>query len=321
MIDRFNRKIEYLRVSLTDRCNLRCQYCMPEFGVAKMKHEDILTLEEILRVIELLAELGISKVRLTGGEPLLRRGIVNLIRDIKSIAGIKQVMLTTNGVLLDKMADDLINAGLDGVNLSLDTLDKNIFKKITRRDSFENVFGGLQKVISGGLEVKINCVPILGVNEGDILKIAALAKDNFIKVRFIELMPIGCAVDFAGVKTAKIKSQIEAVYGNLISVEKCNSLQGPAQYFSLPNFKGQIGFIDALEHKFCNSCNRIRLTAAGFLKLCLNSNDGLDVKKLLRSSISNENLIEELQKTIYYKPREHHFNENFDAEKMYQIGG
>ena len=321
MIDKYNRKIEYVRISLTDRCNLRCQYCMPEVGITKVSHSDILTLEEILRITKSLARLGIRKVRLTGGEPLLRKGIVNLIHDIKSIDGIEQIMLTTNGVLLANMVDDLISAGLDGVNLSLDTLDEGIFNTITRRNSFANVLSSLHKIIRKNLIIKINCVPIAGINESEIIKVASLAKDNNIKVRFIELMPIGCALNFKGIPMSTIKTYIEDVFGKLNPIDKSDKLQGPAQYFKLANFIGEIGFIDAIEHKFCSSCNRVRLTSNGFLKLCLNSNFGLDVKSLVRSNIDDEQLTDSLRKIIYDKPHEHNFYKKVDDTKMYQVGG
>ena len=330
MIDRYNRKIEYVRISLTDRCNLRCRYCMPESGVTKMNHGDILTLEEVQRTVKVLAKLGIRKVRLTGGEPLLRRGIVELIDKLKAIDGIEKVMLTTNGVLLNKMAEDLIAAGLDGINLSLDTLDADIFNAITRRDSFAEVLSGLHKVIDSALEVKVNCVPIADINGDDVLNIAALARDNYIKVRFIELMPIGCAVDFRGITIDEVKSLIESAYGKLESVpdnmplntiSKRSALNGPAEYFTINGFKGQIGFIDALGHKFCSSCNRVRLTSDGFLKLCLNSNAGLDIKALLRSGSDNDKLFGDIQSAIYNKPQEHHFGKSIDKVGMYTIGG
>ena len=330
MIDQYGRKIEYVRISLTDRCNLRCQYCMPECGIEKISHDDILSLEEVLHVVKLLADCGIRKVRLTGGEPLLRRGIVDLIREIKAIENIEQIFLTTNGVLLSNMADDLINAGVNGFNISLDTLNEKTFEKITRRNLFKKVFESFQKLIDSGVEIKLNCVPIAGVNEEDIFKIVELARDNFIKVRFIELMPIGCAVDFKGIPIAEVKSKIENKYGKLNYQLPITNypLIGPAKYFTLKGFKGQIGFIDAIDHKFCNSCNRIRLTANGFLKLCLNSNAGLDIKSLLRSNADDQKIFEAIKQAIYNKPKEHHFNVecrmqnaklNFNA--MYQIGG
>ena len=305
---------------MTDRCNLRCKYCMPESGAVKLRHEDILTFEEILRTVKVLVGLGIRKVRLTGGEPLLRRGIVDLIRNIKAVDGIEQVMLTTNGILLNKMMDDLICAGLDGINLSLDTLNANVFEKITRRDLFNDVQCTLSKLLNSSLIVKINCVPIAGINVDDVIKIAELARYNDVKVRFIELMPIGCAVNFKGLSSVNIKAKIESVYGKLRSAST-NELQGPAKYFSLPGFIGQIGFIDAIEHKFCNSCNRIRLTSDGFLKLCLNSNSGLDIKSLLRSDVCDSDLMSNIRQAIYNKPKEHHFNGITDKTQMYQVGG
>ena len=320
MIDQYNRKIEYVRISVTDRCNLRCQYCMPESGVSKMKHEDILTLEEILTIVKSLASLGIRKVRLTGGEPLLRKGIISLIHNIKSIDGIEQVMLTTNGVLLNKMVDDLICAGLDGINLSIDTLNAKTFEKITRRNLFDDVQSALNKIINSKLILKINCVPIAGFNQSEILNLVELTKNHEIKLRFIELMPIGCAVDFKGIPTINIRKQIENAYGDLIPMPT-NELQGPAKYFGLSGFAGQIGFIDAIDHKFCSSCNRIRLTSDGFLKLCLNSNAGLDIKSLLRTGANDSDLTDNIKQAIYNKPKEHHFNESIDKTQMYQVGG
>lgn len=316
MIDKFGRKIEYARISLTDRCNLRCKYCMPECGVKKISHE------EILRVTKIFARLGIKKIRLTGGEPLLRKNICELIFEIKKISGIEQIFLTTNGVNLKNLAENLILAGLDGINLSLDTLDAKIFEKITRRNDFEKVFDGLQIFLKKNFPVKINCVPIKNFNDAEILKIARLAEKNFIKVRFIELMPIGCAENFQGVPTSEIFAELEKNFGKLQPVEEKNNLCGPAKYFSIKNFVGQIGFIDALEHKFCKNCNRIRLTAEGFLKPCLNFSTGLDVKKLLRNNFDDDKIFSEIEKIIYNKPLEHNLEKNFgDKRKMYQIGG
>ncbi|MBR1397966.1 MAG: GTP 3',8-cyclase MoaA [Selenomonadaceae bacterium] len=320
MIDQFNRKIEYVRISVTDRCNLRCRYCMPEHGVFKLAHEDILTFEEILTVVKIFAALGIRKIRLTGGEPLLRRNIVELVRNIKSVDGIEKVAITTNGVLLDKMVDALIEAGLDSINLSLDTLNKKIFNQITRRPMFEAVVSSLHKIIAANCEVKINCVPIVGLNDADIIELVSLARDNDIKVRFIELMPIGCASIYKGIPMSAIRNSIEEVYGHLMPLSK-DELQGPAEYFSLRGFVGRIGFIDAIDHKFCSHCNRVRLTSDGFLKLCLNSQIGLDVKSLLRSGVSENILMDEMRRAIYNKPQEHHFENNVDKTKMYQVGG
>ena len=325
MKDRFNREINYARISVTDRCNLRCRYCMPECGVKKISHAEILTLEEILRVAEIFSRLGIKKIRITGGEPLLRRNLPDLIRKIKDIRGIEQVTLTTNGVLLKNLAPELILAGLNGINLSLDTLDEKIFEKITRRNLFLQVFEGFQALI-GKIPLKINCVPLRGVNEEEILKIAALAENNPVKVRFIELMPIGCAFEsgLRGIPTAEIFSTLENNFGELLPIYDKNLLKGPAKYFKPKDFIGEIGFIDALEHKFCANCNRIRLTAEGFLKTCLSFDTGLDVKNLLRSGENDDKITEKIRETIYNKPKEHFFDGDkkfLDSRQMYQVGG
>ena len=322
MIDQFGREINYARISVTDRCNLRCRYCMPECGVQKISHAEILSLEEVLRVAEIFSRLGIRKIRLTGGEPLLRKNLPTLVRALKNLSGIEQVTLTTNGVLLKIFAAALIAAGLDGINLSLDTLDEKIFSELTRRKLFGNVRDGLQTVLDAGLSLKINCVPLRGVNDGEILRLARLAEKNFIKVRFIELMPIGCAWSsgLRGIPTAEIFSTMEKNFGALVPVREKNSLQGPAKYFRPKNFVGQIGFIDALEHKFCGECNRIRLTAEGFLKTCLSFDAGLDVKKFLRAGVGDAELAEKIRDAIYRKPREHFFSGKTNFQ-MYQVGG
>lgn len=329
MQDQYERKIEYLRISLTDRCNLRCRYCMPEEGVQKMRHADILTFAEILRIVRALAVLGVKKVRLTGGEPLVRRNITALIAAIRQIPGIEQVALTTNGVLLAEMGQDLIKAGLTGLNISLDSLKPETFAEITRRPLFERVQAGVENVLALGLtNIKFNCVPIYEVNDAEIPALAALARNYPVKVRFIELMPIGCAyeVGYCGVPTDEVRERLEKTYGPMHPVgKKLDRLQGPAEYYKIAGFAGQVGFIDAMEHKFCSSCNRVRLTAEGFLKLCLNQKNGLDLRQLLRSGISDENLKLALRQAIYRKPAEHLFTDNFntarDNRAMYQVGG
>lgn len=327
MTDQFGREINYARISVTDRCNLRCRYCMPECGVKKLPHEEILSLEEILRVAKIFSLLGIKKIRLTGGEPLLRKNLPLLICELKKIPDIQKVTLTTNGVLLKKFFRELISAGLDGINLSLDTLNENIFSELTRRNFFYYVFDGLKILLEkNNFSVKINCVPLENINEKEILKIAALAKNNFISVRFIELMPIGCAYN-SGLKKipiADIFSTLENNFGELFPVHEKNILQGPAQYFRPKNFVGKIGFIAALENKFCAYCNRIRLTSEGFLKTCLSFDIGLDVKKILRAGIADDELLEKIRQTIYHKPREHFFADkslSHDWRQMYQVGG
>lgn len=323
MRDQFGREINYARISVTDRCNLRCRYCMPECGVEKLSHDEILTFEEIVRVGKIFARLGIKKFRLTGGEPLLRKNLPALIRELKKIRGVEKITLTTNGVLLKNFSRELIAAGLGGVNLSLDTFDAATFSNLTRRKFFAQVVDGLQTLLADNfLDVKINCVPIVGVNDSEVVELASLAKNHRVKVRFIELMPIGCAFEsgLRGVSANELFATLEKVFGELVSVRKKNSLQGPAQYFQPRGFVGEIGFIDALDHKFCAGCNRIRLTAAGFLKPCLSFDGGLDVKNLLRGGVDDEKIFDAIHETIYLKPREHFFDTTTKFQ-MYQVGG
>ena len=329
MIDKYQRKIEYVRISLTDRCNLRCRYCMPEGGVEKLSHAEILTFDEVVRVVQALAALGVRKVRLTGGEPLVRRGIVDLVREVRAVPGIEQVVLTTNGVLLDELAESLVAAGLSGVNISLDTLRPEVFAAITRRPLYSRVERGIEKLQALGMEnIKFNCVPIEGVNEEEIPALVGLSREHAVKVRFIELMPIGCAyeVGYKGVAMDKVRRLIERAYGPMkASGLKEGAVNGPAVYYRLKGFKGEVGFIDAMEHKFCASCNRVRLTAEGFLKLCLNAKTGLDIRQLLRSGIRDDNLRLAIYQAIYHKPAEHFFldkhNEARDSRAMVQVGG
>lgn len=327
MQDRFQRNIEYVRISVTDLCNLRCRYCMPGQGIRKMRHEDILSFDEILRIVRALAELGVRKVRLTGGEPLVRKGILELIKEIRHIEGIEVLSLTTNGVLLPEMAADLRSAGVDYVNVSLDTLDEDTFSFLTRRPLLAKVKEGLQALEEAGFtDTKINCVPLAGVNEADVLKLAELARSKPLKVRYIELMPVGCAYrsGLRGIPMDEVRRMLKEAYGAFVQVGQGKSLRGPAEYVRPAGFAGQLGFIDAMGHKFCNSCNRVRLTAEGFLKLCLHAGAGLDVRDLLRSGADDRKLLEALSQAIYHKPAEHYFldaDKEQDSRYMYQVGG
>lgn len=329
MRDCFQRNIEYVRISVTDLCNLRCRYCMPEHGVKKLRHGDVLTYEEILRVVRALAQLGIRKVRLTGGEPLIRPGIVDFVRRIKGVQGIEHVAMTTNGVLLSSMAEQLKDAGLDSVNVSVDTLREEAFAFLTRRALLPSVREGLEALFSAGFEdIKLNCVPIAGVNEEDIVQLAGLARQYDVKVRFIELMPVGCGFEAGlhGIPMDEVRNRLSEEYGALLPVERSSSLQGPAEYVCMSGFRGQVGFIDALGHKFCAACNRVRLTAGGFLKLCLYAGTGLDVRVLLRSGAEDGDLAKALARAIRRKPKAHSFLEESgeevrDARYMYQVGG
>ena len=325
MLDKLNRKIDYLRISVIDRCNLRCVYCMPEEGIESIPHDEILTYDEILRICEIVSELGIRKIKITGGEPLVRKDIVNLIRDIKNIDKIEQVTLTTNGILLHEMLDDLYDAGIDAINISLDTLNKDNFKKITRRDGLEKVLMSIDKAYDLGIRVKINCLAIRDFNLRELVEIASFAKDREIDVRFIELMPIGFGKKYTQIDNDEILSILESRFGTFeIVTEKRGN--GPAKYYRNQNMKGCIGFISAISHEFCESCNRIRLTSNGFLKLCLHYNKGIDLKGPIRNGISDEDLKKLIHDTIWNKPISHKFGhaseeQDIELKNMVQIGG
>ena len=326
MQDQYGREIDYVRISITDRCNLRCTYCMPEDGIADYtSHTAILSYEEILRVAKSLARLGIKKIKLTGGEPLVRLGCADLVRELKAIEGIEQATITTNGGLLAELAEDLIQAGIDGINVSLDTVEREIFAQITRRDYFDKVMAGIEKVKSlDNGNLKINCVPIAQVNKSELVKLAAQAKDYPLSVRFIELMPIGLAKEFTAVSKEDIMAMLTEAFGEMTPYEGTLG-NGPAEYYSLPDFKGHIGFIGAIHNKFCGQCNRIRLTSGGFLKLCLNQNKGGDLLPLIRGNAGDEELTEAMRNIIYQKPLAHHFYEedqnDTDSRQMFQVGG
>lgn len=325
MIDKLNRKIEYMRISVTDRCNLRCVYCMPEEGIENISHEEILSYDEIIRICKCIANLGIKKIKITGGEPLVRKDIIDLIKEIKEIDGIDEVTITTNGVLLYEMADKLYKAGIDAVNISLDTLNRDKFLKITRRDKYENVSMAIDKLIDLGVRVKINCLAIKEHNLSEIVKIAAYSKNNNIDVRFIELMPIGYGKNYTGISNEVILGLLEDEYGSFKKVKEKRG-NGPAVYYKNDEFKGCIGLISAISNEFCETCNRVRLTANGFLKLCLHYNKGVDLKEPIRSDITDKELENMIYHAIRNKPLGHNFYhdsniENVENKNMVQIGG
>ena len=325
MLDKLNRKIDYLRISVIDRCNLRCVYCMPEEGVESIPHEEILTYDEILRICETVSQLGIKKIKITGGEPLVRKDIVNLIRDIKNLDKIEQVTLTTNGILLYDMLDDLYDAGIDAINISLDTLKEDKFKQITRRDGLEKVLMAIDKAYNLGIRVKINCLAIRDFNINELADIANFAKDREIDVRFIELMPIGFGKKYTQIDNDEILSILESNFGTFEPVTEKRG-NGPAKYYKNKDMKGCIGFISAISHEFCESCNRIRLTSSGFLKLCLHYNKGIDLKEPIRNGISDEDLKKLIHDTIWNKPISHKFGhaseeQDIELKNMVQIGG
>lgn len=330
MKDNFGRTIDYLRISVTDKCNLRCRYCMPPHGVELIHHDELLSLEEIYRIVRIFAEIGLKKVRITGGEPLVRKNIEKLIGDIHEIPEIEEIAMTTNGVLLPGRVRELKNHGLTSVNISLDTQNPDSFQKITGSAALEQVLCAIDEVLSNGIRCKLNCVPCREFNDADIVSMAGIALEKEVDVRFIELMPVGCGKEFHGISSDEILKRLEAAYGKALP---CNEKRGngPAEYWSFPDFKGKIGFISPISHKFCSECNRVRLTAEGMLKLCLNYNCGLKLKPLLRGGASDGEIRNAVLKTLKEKPKEHDFggagleqsagDNDFDERKMVQIGG
>ncbi len=318
MRDQFDREITYIRVSVTDRCNLRCVYCMPEEGIPCVSHRDILTFDEIVRICRAGAELGISRIKLTGGEPLVRKGLPDLVGMLKAIPGIEQVTLTTNGILLREQINELVSNGLDAVNISIDTLDAERYHRITRLGRLEDALAGLNAACScPQLAVRVNCVPLRQAaecegegylpEEEEYIRMALLAQDRKIDVRFIEMMPIGMGREFAGRTGEEIQAILERRFGKAGRV-KGSVGNGPASYIQFEGMRGRIGFISAVTHKFCGSCNRIRLTSEGMIKPCLQYDTGVDLRKILRAEEqTDEQLREALQRAVFRKPSGHRF--------------
>ena len=301
------------------------RYRMPD-GVEKLEREAVLTYEEFLRLAALFAQCGIDTVRVTGGEPLVRKNVAQLVAGLKATPGIRRVTLTTNAVLLAEQLPALLDAGLDSVNISLDTLRPEVFRQITARDDFAAVQAGLQAALESGLPVKLNCVPQAGINEGELEQLAALAKDNALQVRFIEMMPIGYGAAMPCISGPELRARFARRWPELapLSTAQEHALgDGPAVYYTVPGWQGSIGFIAAVHGKFCASCNRVRLTSQGFLRPCLASETGCDLRALLRGDADDAQLLTAIRETIWAKPREHHFNDSSmpATRGMYRIGG
>lgn len=326
MIDQYGRIIDYLRISVTDRCNLRCIYCMPEEGLKLVDRSLLLSGEEIVRVCQVMAGLGIKKIKLTGGEPLVRVGVPSLIGRIKEIQGIEKVTLTTNGILLPGQMENLVAAGLDGLNISLDTLDRECYCRITRRDSLGKTMEGIKAALAfPKVSLKINCVP-LGMEGQDLCAVASLAEKYPVHVRFIEMMPIGLGEGFRGMAEEEVASILEEKFGHLELYRGESLGNGPCRYYNIEGFQGKIGFISAISHKFCGECNRIRLTSQGYLKTCLQYTAGRDLRDIMRRGGSDEELKQEILHALMEKPIGHEFLEKEkkdDTERlcMSQIGG
>lgn len=323
MLDRYGRVINYLRISVTDHCNLRCCYCMPE-GVQDVGMKNILTFEEIWEIVRTGVSLGIMHIRITGGEPLVRKGCVDLIRGIREIPGVETITMTTNGVLLGNYGKQLKEAGVDGVNISLDTLDPEEFYKITGKRELQEVLAGIRAVKTAGLPVKLNAV---NRKELDPIPLVRYAQEENLPLRFIEMMPVGYGKKYVGRSNEELRETLEAVCGKAECMTNREELSrmgsGPAVYYQFSDLKVPVGFISAIHGKFCDTCNRVRLTAEGYLKLCLCYDEGADLRRVLREG-EKENLRTIMEQTIFRKPAAHCFEhpaEMTETHEMVKIGG
>ncbi len=323
MLDRYGRVINYLRISVTDRCNLRCCYCMPE-GVQDVGMKNILTFEEIWEIVRTGVSLGITHIRITGGEPLVRKGCVDLIRGIREIPGVETITMTTNGVLLGNYGKQLKEAGVDGVNISLDTLDPEEFYKITGKRELQEVLAGIRAAKTAGLPVKLNAVNRKELNP---IPLVRYAQEENLPLRFIEMMPVGYGKKYVGRSNEELRETLEAVCGKAECMTNQEELSrmgsGPAVYYQFSDLKVPVGFISAIHGKFCDTCNRVRLTAEGYLKLCLCYDEGEDLRRVLREG-EKENLRTIMEQTIFRKPAAHCFEhpaEMTETHEMVKIGG
>ena len=325
LIDPYNRHLNYLRISITDRCNLKCIYCVPRDLIPRLSHDDILTYEEILRLVRIGIKLGISKIRVTGGEPLVRKGVYGFLSDLSGIDGLADLSLTTNGVSLKANLKKIKAAGIKRINISLDTLNRTKFERITGFNLFDQVWQGIEMALEMGFHpIKLNIVALNGINDDELTDMAGLSFEYPLHIRFIEYMPIGESQIGNGplLLAPEIKKRI-SVLGSLIPV--ANTIDdGPAQRYHFEGAAGEIGFIHALSHHFCDRCNRLRLTARGRLRPCLLSDHHEDVKKVMRTGGTDEELMEVFFKAVRHKPSDHNLaiqNPSRVCGQMSSIGG
>ena len=325
LIDNCNRHLNYLRVSITDRCNLQCRYCVPQELIPKLSHSDILTYEEILRVVRVATRLGISKVRVTGGEPLVRKGVYEFLRELVTTKGLKDVSLTTNGVLLHDNLEKIQAAGISRINISLDTLNRSKYHDITGFDEFERVWQGIEQAHRMGFyPIKLNIVALRGINDQELVDMACLSFRFPFHIRFIEYMPIGHS-DFnpeSLLLVPEIKDRI-SILGNLTAVQEA-AHDGPAQRYRYADAKGEVGFIPAISQHFCHKCNRLRLTASGQLRPCLLSDRQENLKRVLRENGSDQDLAKIFMAAVNHKPSDHNLVPQKSAHicgQMRAIGG
>lgn len=319
--DSLGREIDYMRISITDRCNLRCRYCMPE-GIPWISMEQLLTYEEIVTVAEEASKLGIRKIKITGGEPLVRKGCPTLVGLLKKVPGIEKVTLTTNGILLPDYVEELKENGLDAVNVSLDSLNPKGFLEITGREGLDKVLKGIDVALAFQIPLKINVVLQKGQNEDEWKSLAELAKSNRLDVRFIEMMPIGYGREFEPVNNEELLCRFKKEYGAVLEDRQIHG-NGPAIYYHIPGFEGSIGFISAIHGKFCRDCNRIRITSTGSIKGCLCFGEEISVRDAVRMG-DREKVRELLALAIREKPAAHQFDnveKVTEKRKMAFIGG
>ena len=327
LTDRFARVHSNLRISVTDRCNIRCFYCMPDENIRFRPREEILTFEEIERFVSVVAGAGVNKLRITGGEPLLRTDLPMLIQRLRNIDGIQDIALTTNGILLDKSAEALKNAGLDRLNISLDTLNEETFERIARRTGLHRVFDGIAAAQAAGFErVRLNAIAMKGLTESEIVPLAKFARERSLELRFIEFMPLDADENWQlddVLSGAKIRETLTREFGPLSPAERTDPSQ-PSTDFAFSDGRGRVGFINSVTEPFCGTCNRLRLTAEGGVRNCLFSEAEWDVRSLLRNGASDKSVLELVRGCLAAKKRGHGRDdlEFFrPAKAMYQIGG
>ena len=329
LIDPFNRTIDYLRVSITEKCNYRCGYCMPEEGAhPEGHHSEYLSFDELAKIIHAFTDLGVKKVRITGGEPLVRKGVPEFIKHIKSFDGLQEIALSTNAHFLDKYAQPLKEEGLDRCNISIDTLKPKLFDSITRGGDLSKVLAGVDAGIAAGLNpIKFNCVVMKGTNDSEIEAMVDYGVEKGIEVRFIEMMPIG----EAGISLMdqhypmdKIMARIRAHVGTDLIPSTGKSHDGPAKNFLIKGTNTRVGVISAVSQHFCEACNRVRLTSTGVLALCLGQEDSVDLRTPVRDGVSHEELKQIIVNSMLKKPERHFFNENvhnIEFKQMVSLGG
>lgn len=309
MIDNYGRDINYIRISVTELCNLRCRYCMPEEGVPKRTHDEMMTAEETLKAAKAAVALGINKIRITGGEPLVKRGIVRLCREIAEIDGVEELCITTNGTLLKEFAVPLKEAGVDRLNISIDTLDPEKFSYITRLGQLQDVMDGIDAAFEAGFDkIKLNVVLMGGFNDDEIGTFVELTKDRDLEIRFIELMPIGGGIDFDKAGFISCETVLERVP----ELRPLNMTDGVASMYSLPNAKGRVGLIRPISCEFCSGCNKIRLTADGMLKPCLHLDGEISIR-----GMDEEDMLKTMREAILSKPE---MRETMDADNPSKAG-